>query len=184
MLTEPYFECTSTFYEALNNAIGIASGNTSTFFPIFVAMLLPLMYLYLKIIGYVPPKEEYTKEEKEEALDILLTNILRVRDGKTRAMPKHGPFVNLANDLVKISTEAPGYPDSDDSDDEDPDSDDEEPNKNNKNKRNKSTKSQFNIEAGSGDNPSSSSAPPTSTPRNRILGRNIHNPMTQQQTIQ
>ncbi len=125
LLTEPYYECTSTFYSALNNAIGIASGNTSTFFPLGVAFLLPLMYLYLKIIGYVPPKEEYTKDEKEEAINVLATNILRSRDGKTRAMTRNGAIVSLSKDLLKVAKEAPGYPDSDDEDSDDSDDDKE-----------------------------------------------------------
>ena len=105
-LTESYYECTSDTISALNNAIGIANGNTATFFPIFVGFFLPLIYLYLKLIGFVHPKEEYSKEEKEEALDSLVTNILRVRDGHSHFTLKNAEFDKLAKVLVKLAAEA------------------------------------------------------------------------------
>ncbi len=107
-LTEAYFECTSDIFTALNNAIGIASGNTSTFFPIFLSCFLPVIYLYLKIIGHVHIKEEYSKEEREKAMEIFATNVLRARDGKSDISGKNQDFAKFAELLVKLAGQPSG----------------------------------------------------------------------------
>lgn len=61
-LVQEYFACKSTVYDALFTSIGIASGNTATFVPIFMLVLLPLIYLYLSSSGNLPPKKEYDEE--------------------------------------------------------------------------------------------------------------------------
>ena len=62
-LTENYFECTNNWHTSLLGAVGISFGNTSSLVPLVALLLLPLIYFYLKSIGFVPPIEEYTKDE-------------------------------------------------------------------------------------------------------------------------
>ena len=58
--------------------MGIASGNVATVIPIAVVCLLPAMFLFMYIIGQIPPKDEYKKEEKDDAIEALAKQLLRV----------------------------------------------------------------------------------------------------------
>lgn len=117
-----YYKCDPTKSSALMNSIGIASGNVGLFVPVMVVLMLPLIYTWLKFIGFVPPKEEYTEQELEVATSLLVTQVLRIRDGKTRGMQKMRFLQALTKELIQAATLAPGYPDSDDSE-----SDEDEP---------------------------------------------------------
>lgn len=88
---------------------------------------MPLVYIYLKLIGEVPPKAEYEKKEYEASLQAFANVMLRLRDGKTRNLNKNGVLNKLVRELKKAATVQGGYPDSDDDsdDDDDNDSDDE-----------------------------------------------------------
>lgn len=116
-IVENYYECTLQNYDALNNSIGIASGNVSVVVPIVMFALLPLMYLWLTITGNVQNKEEYDKETRDAALDLFALQMLRIRDGKTRGLKKNGKLFSIAEELVIAAKRGDGgYPDSDDSD--------------------------------------------------------------------
>ena len=54
-LTQDYYECYPSTYNAFLDAVGIASGNTSLAVPIIVFLLLPLLYFLLVAINQVRP---------------------------------------------------------------------------------------------------------------------------------
>lgn len=123
-LTQHYYDCYPSATSALLNAFGIASGNTQLVVPLTVLATIPLVYIFLVIIQRVPPKEEYTNEEKMEVMEIVSIILLRLRDGKSRGIRKDGVLMKLTKELIKAAKEEVGYPDSDD--DEEKGSDDEE----------------------------------------------------------
>ena len=100
-LTEDYFRCTMFSDAALFNAVGIASGNVATAIPIAVVCLLPVLFIFLRSIGQVPPKEEYDKKELEDATIVLAKLLLRMRDGKTRGMKTNGALYHLTKELIE-----------------------------------------------------------------------------------
>jgi hypothetical protein len=112
--TQIYYECYEPASSAFITAVGVASGNTQIFIPFAVFGLLPFLYFILVAIRQVPPKEEYTKQEKKEAVEILSLLLLRIRDGKTRGIRKKGTLESLARELIAAAKEEGGYPDSDD----------------------------------------------------------------------
>jgi hypothetical protein len=57
--------------------------------------------------------------QKEDAIEAWATQLLRVRDGKTRGLRAKGVLIALGKELIRAAKEEGGYPDSDDSDDED-----------------------------------------------------------------
>ncbi len=113
-----YFKCTMTDSAAMLNSVGIASGNVGLMVPLLMILLLPLIYTWLKFIGFTPPKEEYTDADKENTTAILVTQVLRMRDGKTRGMGRMHTLRKLTDELLQAATLDPGYPDSDDSDED------------------------------------------------------------------
>ena len=118
-IVEDYYECVLKPTDALINAAGIASGNMSVITPLAMLGLLPLIYLWLTLTGNVKPKPEYTKDDKEMALDYLALQILRVRDNRIRGIKQDGYLMNFSHELIKAADTADGqYVDSDDSDDE------------------------------------------------------------------
>ncbi len=96
------------------NAVGVAMGNTSLAVPFVVFLCLPFIYIILVIIKQVPPPEEYSNEEKDEALQTFATLLLRMRDGKTRGIKSNGVLVQMTKELITAAKEEAGYPDSDD----------------------------------------------------------------------
>jgi hypothetical protein len=52
-------------------------------------------------------------------IDSWATQLLRIRDGKTRGLRVKGVLLALGKELIRAAKEEGGYPDSDDSDDED-----------------------------------------------------------------
>ncbi len=115
-LTQDYYECYSGDRAALINAVGVAVGNTSLAVPFIVIMCLPFIYMILVLIKQVPPPDEYSKDEKEEAIETLATLLLRMRDGKTRGVKANGVLVTLTKELISAAKEENGIPDSDDED--------------------------------------------------------------------
>eukprot|EP00981_Chlorochromonas_danica_P004840 scaffold967_cov173-Ochromonas_danica.AAC.51 len=123
-LTQSYFKCYPTAESAFINAVGIATGNTQLAVPLIVLLLLPLLYGFLTLINHVPPKEEYNRLERTEAVEILAMVLLRLRDGKTRGIKPKGVLMSLTKELIAAAKEEGGFPDSDDEDeDEDEDGD-------------------------------------------------------------
>lgn len=119
-LVENYYECYNNEFTATFDSIGIAAGNVGLMLPFIVLALLPIIFLYLKSIGYTPPRVEYKKSEIEDYLSVLGVQLLRARDGKTRGWTKINKNLNeIAESLAIVSQLPASYPDSDDeSDDE------------------------------------------------------------------
>ena len=119
-LTQDYYECVARPLSAVFDSLGIAAGNTATMVPLGLLCLLPVLYMYLQASDKLPPKEEYTTEERRAASEALALLMLRFRDGKTRGMKQKGVLAQLTAELVQSAKVESGFPDSDD------DSDDEE----------------------------------------------------------
>lgn len=123
-IVENYYECTLSNVDAFNNAIGIASGNTSAYMPVIVLLLLPLIYVLLRIFNVPLPKEEYGEEEYKRVGQLVMKSLLRASDRKTRGMKKNGVIMQLAKELQRVDMYgSTDKQDSDDSDSEDDSSD-------------------------------------------------------------
>lgn len=74
------------------------------------------------ICGQVPPPDEFTTKEKNEAIEVLSILLLRLRDRKTRGFKKRGLFPKLYREIEIAAQEYVGrYSDSDDESDEEDD---------------------------------------------------------------
>jgi hypothetical protein len=100
--TQLYYECYDQTRAAIVSALGIASGNAQIFLPILMFLILPFLYLILLVIHEVPPKAEYKEQEKEQVNAIFALVLLRLRDGKTRGIKKHGILSQLAKGMIMI----------------------------------------------------------------------------------
>lgn len=79
---QSYYACYDGNQTAFQNAVGIAMGNTSVAMTIFALVVIPLILYWLSVTGFNPPKEEYSKKDKEKAVSELALLLLRARDGK------------------------------------------------------------------------------------------------------
>ena len=119
-IVENYFECTLSNVDAFNNAIGIASGNTSAYMPVIVLLLLPFIYILLKVFNVPLPKEEYHEDEYKQVGQLVMKSLLRASDQKTRGMKRNGIIMKLAKELQRVDMHgSTDRKDSDDSDSED-----------------------------------------------------------------
>jgi hypothetical protein len=126
-LTENYYECYDNEFTATFDSVGIAAGNVGLMLPFIVLALLPIIFLYLKSIGYTPPKIEYKKSEVEDYMFELGVQLLRARDGKTRGWTKRNKnLAEIAESLAVTSLLSGAFPDSDDESSEEDDDDDDD----------------------------------------------------------
>lgn len=123
-ITESYYQCTLTEYDAVNNAVGIASGITTTIVPIAVMLLLPFIYLWLKAFNIPLPVPEYSEQQKKDVVDFFFTQLMRANDYKTRGMKKNGVLLQLVAELRHADKY--GSKEAYDSDDSDEDYSDDE----------------------------------------------------------
>eukprot|EP01035_Chromulina_nebulosa_P017996 gene17996-23634_t len=79
LLTESYFRCTPFVLTALESAVGIANGNTSTVMPFLIFVLIPSIYILLSKYGLLR-QESYTKQQKDATLNDLAILLLKLRD--------------------------------------------------------------------------------------------------------
>jgi hypothetical protein len=98
-LTETYYECHKFWSDALLDATGIASGNTTTFVPMLLLLFIPILYLYLNLAGLAVPKSKYDDEAKMAALMELASHLLRAIDQDTSGFPADGAVVKIAKEL-------------------------------------------------------------------------------------
>ena len=122
-LTESYYECHLSETDAVSNAIGIASGNTSTVVPVVIMALLPLIYLWLKAMNIPMPNKEYSDDDMKGEMEVFIKTILRAKNRKTRGMKKHGVLLKLVKEYENAVKN--GSADTDDSDDSEEEDDDE-----------------------------------------------------------
>jgi hypothetical protein len=100
--TQTYYECYQSSGPAFVTAVGVASGNVQIFVPIVMFGLLPFLYFVLVAVRQVPPKEEYRKDDKQIAVEILGLLLLRIRDGKTRGIKRNGVLQALAKGILQL----------------------------------------------------------------------------------
>lgn len=118
-ISETYFECYPHMDATFINAIGVASGNTSIAMIVFLFLMLPVLYIILAVISQIPSKEEYSHDEKQDAMELLSIILLRLRDGKSRGIKRRGVLAGLAKELMSAAEiETAEEPDSDDEEDE------------------------------------------------------------------
>ncbi len=80
-LTQAYVTCTESYGTIFMNNVGISTGNTSTYLPLVVLVLISIAYGYQKFTGKrINPT--FTKAEKDEALESLALCLLLQRDQK------------------------------------------------------------------------------------------------------
>jgi len=97
-LTESYFECRNEVVVAINNAFGIAMGNTSAALPVVVFLVLSFYVLYSSARSIEAPRT-YSSGERSDALDFLAFNMLLARDKRYKGDPD-GVLMKLTNELV------------------------------------------------------------------------------------
>jgi hypothetical protein len=79
-LSQDYYSCFPAFNDALLNAIGVASGNTSIAILLLMFVCVPTVILIMAFCKAIPREQEYSDKEKARTLDTFATLILRVRD--------------------------------------------------------------------------------------------------------
>lgn len=104
-VTEKYYKCSPFIQDAFNDAVGIGSGNASTLVPVLFALLLPALYMWLDYVGHIQSAPEYDETEKEETMEHLLNQLLRAKEGKTRAMKATSPVLQLHQAMDAVTKE-------------------------------------------------------------------------------
>ncbi len=99
-LTEKYYKCSSKGSAALLNSFGVAAGNTTGFTPLFILMLLPILYYSLKSLDLLPEKDTYSQDEKSAAIGELAEYILSYRDGVDTGFDETSIVNNLSKELI------------------------------------------------------------------------------------
>ncbi len=99
-LTQIYYKCHSTSIDALINAVGVASGNTSIAMLLLLFISVPLVFGFMACCRVIPKKQEFREKEKTIVLDTLATVILRIRDKHYEALDPCGTAANLAEELI------------------------------------------------------------------------------------
>lgn len=101
-LTEKYYECDQSKTSSLINAIGIASGNTASFGPILIILILPLMYLYLQATEQVLQYDRHTLHEKDMATHEFISYLLKIRDKELDFVNPDGVLAKIVEELKEI----------------------------------------------------------------------------------
>ncbi len=99
VLQEAYYKCYSYKSDALINAQGVASGNAALAGPILLLALIPICFVYLKMIGQMPEPEKYSEEETDKALKEFIVLLLSARDKDYSRVPPNGIVAKIVNEL-------------------------------------------------------------------------------------
>lgn len=99
-LTETYYKCHSSSIDALINAVGVASGNTSIAMLLLLFVSVPLIFGFMACCRVIPKEQEFREKEKVIVLDTLATVLLRIRDKHYEALDPCGTVANLAEELI------------------------------------------------------------------------------------
>ncbi len=100
-LTEAYYKCTQSTWQSFVTASGVAYGNVGLLFPIFIIVLVPLLYFYLVIARKLPPEEVYSHKEKLSAIEELGEILLLIRDGEDSNLEKNSTVYKLAQNIIQ-----------------------------------------------------------------------------------
>jgi hypothetical protein len=82
-------------------AVHVPGGKFSTC--IIQSLFAFLYYKPLQWSDSLPPKDEYSLDERQAAAESLAVIMLRIRDGKTRGMRSNGILMQLTKELVQSS---------------------------------------------------------------------------------
>eukprot|EP01032_Pedospumella_encystans_P019423 gene19423-22082_t len=104
-LVENYFECTSTTFASFFYAIGFAFGNTGTFAPIIMIILVPLIFCLMSCVGFTAPFDQYGEEVTSDATKEMIRALLRVQDGKIESLPENSVMRQLIAELRDVNQE-------------------------------------------------------------------------------
>jgi len=104
-LVENYFECTSTTFASFFYAIGFAFGNTGTFAPIILIILVPLIFCLMSCVGFTAPFDQYGEEVTSDATKEMIRALLRVQDGKIESLPENSVMRQLIAELRDVNQE-------------------------------------------------------------------------------
>lgn len=80
-LVEKYYNCRDYPLEAFWYATALAFGDTGTVTPLVLLVLLPLMYLYVRLMGYNLKRDEYSVMAQEEVMGDIAMELLRIKNG-------------------------------------------------------------------------------------------------------
>jgi hypothetical protein len=101
LLTEPYYRCSSFLTNNIINAVGISVGNMEIVTNIvLVFAALPLIFLYLTLMGLHLKVEKYTDTDKSAVAHELGLRLLRIADGDLTGVEKGGVLHNLCKEMV------------------------------------------------------------------------------------
>ena len=100
-LTEEYYKCSQSTWQAFINASGIAYSNVGLLFPVFIIVLIPLLYFYLTLARKLPPEETYSHREKLSAVEELGEILLLIRDGDDSNVAKNSAVYALAENILQ-----------------------------------------------------------------------------------
>ena len=102
-LVESYYQCTATWFTAINNAIGIATGTANNFSAnglLFIAYsLLLVRYIAGKVCGVKQAPAPVAEDEDDEFDETVIGQVRRTRELKLQNM-KLREEVNLLTDLL------------------------------------------------------------------------------------
>lgn len=99
-MTQIYYKCRSATIDALINAVGVASGNTSIAMLVMLLISVPLVFGFMACCRVIPKEQEYREKEKTIVLDTLATVLLRIRDKHYEAIDPLGTAANLTEELI------------------------------------------------------------------------------------
>ena len=102
-LIEEYYRCRSFQDSAIIAAIGIASGNSYLFSLPVLMLLLPIMFLFMKIRGIKLKDIHYTEVDKDRVSRDLSFQLLKISNNNFEGVEKGGILHQLANELNRIN---------------------------------------------------------------------------------
>lgn len=87
---QDYYTCHNDPLSSLQAAMGVAAGNTSVVVPIILAMLLPFVFLLLRVLDKVPLEDIYNEDDEAAAAKMLAGMLLRLRDKRAAGLLRDG----------------------------------------------------------------------------------------------
>lgn len=127
LFTERYFECVMIPADAINESIGLASGNATTLVPIAFLILLPLVYIFLHLTNGMRHADPFSPEDVRDTVKVIALGILETRESISKAeeeesdeppVDEAAPLVRLVREMNHLRECEHGIVDSDDSGDE------------------------------------------------------------------
>jgi hypothetical protein len=102
-IVQDYYECLPTQSDALLNAVGVASGNTSIAMLLLLFFCVPLVFGLMACCRRIPREQEYPEKDKQRTLDTLATLILRHRDAHYEAIKPTSELGKVTQELLRAT---------------------------------------------------------------------------------